>query len=777
MKRGESNETGDGAFGTRLRRLREAAGLTQEELASMADMSAKAISSLERGARKRPYPHTVHSLADALDLSEEERASLLSSVPKRGATGAGTSVTAAPNIPLPSTPLVGREREISEVFEILSGARLLTLTGPGGVGKTRLASQVAWDAATSFPDGATFVALAPLDGPELVVPAIARALGVLETEERTLQEALSDFLGERRLLLVLDNFEHVLEAALGIATMVENARNLTVLATSRSPLRVRDEREYPVQPLELPPSTINPSVEEVIGSASGRLFVDRARAVSPGFELAEGDAATVAAICWRLAGLPLALELAAARARFIDPGGLLARLDKALSSGWARDVPERQRTMRATLDWSYDLLSASERSLFERLSVFSGGFTLDAAEAAAGTDDPFDPLGTLVEQSLVTAEMRAGGGMRYGMLEPVRQYASGRLAEGSEAGDAHRRHATYFLELSERAHPELRGPRQVGWLERLELENGNLRGAIGWALSEGEVEIAGRMVWALWLFWLLRTQHDEGRRWSETLLERDLPPALQPRVLHVAAAMAYTQGDYGACEQYSTEALELSRREGDALAETYARCELGLVAMHRGDLAAAESCFDEALPLVHRAGDEGLASLVRTWLGTVLVLRGDNERAVQVFEKGLEQARRRGDRIGAYSALYNLAQVALSRNEYELATRMLEEGVSLSEEMHDRANLAHFLDGLAVVTGSLGHAEVSARLSGAAEGLLEEVGAPVYNYYVPDRWLQEHTIAGVRASLGVSAFEKARAEGRAMTFDDAVAFALDEAPR
>jgi tetratricopeptide (TPR) repeat protein len=383
--------------------------------------------------------------------------------------------------------------------------------------------------------------------------------------------------------------------------------------------------------------------------------VERARAVSPGLELAERDAAVVAAICWRLAGLPLALELAAARTRFIDPKGLLARLDAALSAGWGRDIPARQRTMRATLDWSHDLLSAPERSLFERLSVFSGGFTLEAAEAVGRADeDSFDLLGALVEQSLVTAEPQPNGDMRYGMLEPVRQYALERLEEGTEAGEARSRHAAFFVALAVRAHPELRGPRQVEWLERLEGENDNLRAALGWALSEDEIEIAGRLAWALWLFWLLRAHHGKGRRWVEALLERDLLPALRPRVLHVAAAMAYTQGDYGTCEGYSMEALELARRQGDTLVEAHARCELGLVAMPRGDLEAAEFHFEEALPLVHRSDEEGLVPLVRAWLGTVLLLRGDHDRTIPVFEKSLEEARRRGDRIGAYSALYTL---------------------------------------------------------------------------------------------------------------------------
>ena len=746
-------------------------------MAARAGVSAKAISALERGARKRPYPNTIRVLAKALMLSDEEHASLASAVPKRGDADPGTAeVTPRFAAPMPSTPLVGREREIPEILELLSETRLLTMTGTGGVGKTSLAVRVAWEAAPSFPDGVTFVALASLDDHMLVVPAIARAFGVRDTGGVDLREALSVHLQERRLLLVLDNFEHLLEAAPEIAAMVETSRHITVLVTSRAPLRVRGEREYPVQPLGLPTSTINPSMEEVLESAAGRLFVDRARAVFPAFEPTGEDAASVAAICWRLAGLPLALELAASKARFINPKGLLTRLDSALSSGWARDVPERQTTMRATLDWSHDLLSAPERSLFERLSVFADGFTLEAA-GTAGAVDPFDLLGALVEQSLVTVEPQADGGMRYGMLEPVRQYAAQRLTDAGESTRTRRRHAAFFVGLSERASPELRGPRQVEWLDLLEQENGNLRAALNWALSEDEVEIAGRMVWALWLFWLLRNHYGEGRRWVETLLTRDLPPVLRPRVLHVAAAIAYTHGDYAACEEYSTEGLELSCQEGDALAEAYARCELGLVAMHRGDLEGAESHFREALPLVRRSGDEGLLPLVRAWLGTVLLVGGDHERAIPIFEEGLEQARRRGDRIGASSALYNLAQVALSSGDYDLATRLLQEGVILSEEMRDPANLAHFLEGLAVVAAALGRAETAAMHFGAAEGLLEDAGSRLYNYYAPDRSLYEHTAADLRSRLGDPAFDEALTEGRQMIFEQAVALALDEAHR
>jgi predicted ATPase/DNA-binding XRE family transcriptional regulator len=410
------------AFGLLLKQHRRNAWLTQEELAERSGLSVRTIRGLERGEGHNPRPDTVDLLARALELSEEERASLFAATKRGNAAASTPAASFQPTLPVPPTSLVGRERELTEIRELLRRpeTRLLTLTGIGGVGKTRLAIQAARDTADLFPDGVEFVALAPVNDPALVMLTIVRSLDLREAEGQTPREALRVYLRDKRLLLVLDNFEHVLGAAPEVSELIESCPNLTMLTASRAPLRVRGEQEYPVLPLALPASTRSLAAEEVIGSPSGRLFMERAQAASPALNLGEGNAATVASICWRLAGLPLALELAAARVRFLSPSSLLARLDQVLSSGWARDLPERQRTMRATLDWSYDLLDEPEKAVFRRLSVFYGGFTLDAAEvvAAAGdvdAEDVLDLLGQLVEQSLVVVEVAGDEEARYGI--------------------------------------------------------------------------------------------------------------------------------------------------------------------------------------------------------------------------------------------------------------------------------------------------------------------------------------------------------------------------
>jgi predicted ATPase/DNA-binding XRE family transcriptional regulator/predicted negative regulator of RcsB-dependent stress response len=773
-------ETGAADFGSLLKQLRRDAWLTQEELAERSGLSVRTIRGLERGEGHSPRPDTVNLLAQALGLSDEENELFEAAAKHEDVAATSLAGDPEPILPGTSTPLLGRERALDEVagFLLRSKVRLLTLTGTGGVGKTRLALEAAREAADTYPDGAVFVALAPLSDPALVTLTIARSLGLREAEGQTPREALHFYLPRKRLLLVLDNFEHLLGAAPEVAELIETCPNLAILVTSRAPLHIRGEQEYPVPPLALPASARSPAVEEVAGSPSGRLFLERARAASPMFRLEEGNASAVASICWRLAGLPLALELAAAKVRFLDPATLLSRLDRALSAGRSRDLPERQRTMRATLTWSHDLLSEPEKVLFRCLSVFAGGFTLEAAEVVGATaravsaEDVLGLLERLVEQSLVEAEVSAPEQPRYRMLEPVRQYALERLEESGEAGEVRRSYCALFLALAERAHPELMGPRQLDWLDRLERENGNMRAAMSWALLEDESGIAARLAWALWLFWWVRGYHSEGRRWVEALLERDLSAAQRPAVTAVASFMAYTQGDHEMVERYSAETLKLSQQAGNTLCAAYARFMLAVSATHRGDFEDTVPSFQEALTLFRQSGEEGMVPIARIWPGTILLLQGDHDQAVPVLEEALAMARQRGNMQATSVALYNLAQVALLQKDYGRAIRVLEEGVTLSEQMRDRANLSYFLEGLAVLAGAQGQGERSTRLFGAAEGLMEAVGAPVYNYVKVDPSLYQRTKASALSQLGEEAFEAAWAEGQAMTFEQAVECAL-----
>jgi predicted ATPase/DNA-binding CsgD family transcriptional regulator len=669
---------------------------------------------------------------------------------------------------------------VAEVGRLLGSNRLLTLTGPGGCGKTRLALAAAGDAAGRFGDGVWLAELASLVDPVFVPRAVASALGIQGRPARPLADTLAEHIGSREALLVLDNCEHLVGACAEIAeSLLRSCPRLRVLATSREALGVVGEVAWPVPPLSLPDLRRLPDVAGLAGYGAARLFVERASAVSRTFALTERNAASVARVCYRLDGIPLAIELAAARTKVLTVEEISARLDDCfgLLVAGGRTAMPRHRTLHATMDWSHELLSGPERALFRRLSVFADGFSLEAAESVCAgedlrRDEVLELLSHLVDKSLVIAR-EASGEARYRLLETVRQYGQEKLRGSADEAGVRRRHAAYFVGLAERTEPELSGPEQVGRLDELERENGNLRVVMSWALAEEEAGIVARLGWALRRFWLLHGHQAEGRRWMEALLERDVPPSSRSRVALVAALMSHAQGDYQACEGYAPEALAVARQVGDEPCAAYALTLLGLAQMRRGNVEGATARFEESLPLLRRSGEEQTVPLVLVWLGSVSLVDGEREHATRMFEEALVLARQRGDRLGTNIALYSLAQTALSEANFGPAARFLEEGLPSSRQMGDQANLSYFLEGLAVVAGARGEALRAARMLGAANGSMEAAGAPVYNYYMPDRTLYERSLAAARARLGEEAFAAALAEGRAMTPEQAVEYALE----
>ena len=778
----------DVAFGPLLRTLRERAGFTQEELAEKAGLSAYAVSALERGRRQRPYPHTVRSLAEALGASAEERAGLLAALPRRTDAAVPSQLAESPDPKptdderptlsvsalAPATRLIGREAEIAEVARLLTDrtTRLVTLTGAGGVGKTRLAAAAADRAAAAFPDGVTLLALAPLSDAADVLPMLARAVQCPVTSGPDLVDRLAEHLAPLRALVVLDNLEHLLDVAEHVGVLVARCAGLSVLVTSRASLRVRGEVELAVHPLPLPDGD---DASVVRDAPAVEVFAERARAVSPGFTVTAANASAVAAICRQLAGIPLALELAASRMRFLDAQSLLARLDDAMSRAGGRDLPPRQRTMAATFDWSYDLLAPDEQQLLRVLSVFHGGATLDAIEAVAGGEDVLPLLEALVEHSLVVVTSDEEGTPRFGMLAPIAQSAAARMT-ADEARAVRDAHAAWCLAFAERAGPEYLAAHQVTWLDRVAREDANLAAAFAWVLETGDGNTAGRIGWALWLDWWMRGRLTEGERYMLAALSLDLDPGVRVHATLTAACMAFAQGNLDAADERWRAGVELANALNDVIARGQTTAGVGLVALARGDIAEAERCFMQSSRDLDRPGvyAEWLHSLVQTWLGTVHMLRGDLAGARQHAELGLASARARGDRLTAYIALFNLSQVALLEGAHDVARQHLYEGIRLTQETRDLANLSYFLDALAVIESESGDPTRVPVLVGAAEAAREAVGSAVYGYYRPDMERHARAVASAREHVGADTFDDALDTGRSLTPEESITYALTD---
>jgi predicted ATPase/class 3 adenylate cyclase/Tfp pilus assembly protein PilF len=628
------------------------------------------------------------------------------------------------NLPAQLTSLIGRERERAAARALLSreGVRLVTLTGPGGTGKTRLALQVAAELADAFPDGVHFITLAPIRDPALVVATIAQTLGIREESGRSAAESLRDYLREKSALLLLDNCEQVAAAAPEIAALLAACPRLKVLGTSRAPLHLSGEHEFPVPPLALPGHGRLEPPEQLSQYEAVRLFIERALAVRPEFALTDENAPAVAEICHRLDGLPLAIELAAARIRLLSPQAMLARLDNRLGllTGGARDLPARQRTLRDTVAWSHDLLDEGERRLFRRLSVFAGGWTLESAESVClvsrGPDlDVLDGMASLVDMSLVRQSARNAREPRFTMLETIREFARELLEASGEAEAMRRRHVHFCLTLAETAERELEGARQLVWLDRLEAEHDNLREALAWSLDQGEPEIALRLVAALGAFWGMRGYLTEGREWlSETLAgaERGVPraSAAWAKALATAGWLAIAQGDYEAARSHYEQSMARAQDLGDRHRIASALNGLGNIALRQGNHASARSLYEQSLAIRRELGQpRGIAGALVNLAGLARV-QGDYAAARSLYEQSLAMQRELGDKWGASLVLYNLAGLAREQGDYEAARSLYEQSLATSWSLGDRRGVAAALNNLGMLAQYAGDYAVARTL-------------------------------------------------------------------
>jgi predicted ATPase/class 3 adenylate cyclase len=723
------------------------------------------------------------------------------------------------NLPAQPTPLVGREREVAAICERLRSpeVRLLTLMGPGGTGKTRVGLQAAAELIEEYEGGVFFVPLATVADPSLVASSVAGALGVTETGDRPLEERLKEYLRDREMLLLLDNFEQVLEATPFLEGMLAAAPRLKALVTSRAALRLYGEHEFPVPPLELPDTGRLPEVEALARYEAVRLFIERARAVKPDFAVTNENAPAVAEICTRLDGLPLAIELAATRIRLLPPKAMLARLGSRLKllTGGARNLPERQRTLRGAIEWSHSLLTPEEQILFARLGVFSGGRTLEAIEAVCDPDgelDAFDGVESLLEKSLLRQEEGPDEEPRFVMLETIHEYATEKLKEGGEYRDLRASHVAYFVAFAEEAAPEIEGPDQVTWMDRLEAEHDNLRAALSWSLETKDAESALRIGGALWVFWIVRGHFSEGRRWLSTSLSggEAAPSGVRARVLLALGDLANAQGDYTRAVEDLEASLSLYREVGDRSGEAYALCFLGWIALERNDLEQAERLLEESLALSRETGTARAISLVLNALSGLADYLGDSGRAAAIMEECLSMAREAGDigiiaisnhnlgltaartgdyeraetllheaqelfwelsqRAGVASVNSLLGFVALSRNDLDRAESLCAEAIRELWELAEIPGVVYTLEILAGVAASRGEIGKAARLWGATAGYREATGLP---WALDDRAMIEPHIDTARARLDEEEWTKAWEEGRAMSLEDAIAYALE----